>query len=379
MKKHIPAITKKVTALALSTFLAVTGCTGIYAKDALKTQGILCGDTDKNREITSTDALNVLKAVVKLFTPDDAMTRIMDVDGDSEVTADDALMILKYVVKLIDHFDVENTNPSTGPAETGAPAPTDAPVVTEDPEETGEPSLLDQVLKYSGVPMLAAEIILSDRHASTSPDCRWVQSIDIEKGNYGINTGIQDEDTEKHTINVSGRCLICGYYEEINDIPYTVDPLPEPDVDILICKDCGSVMDLIYSHWDAATGIFTHWFFCDTCHRPVIMETNDSIDVCPNCDTHTGKVIWDSTKDTEDIGYYHYHYKCNTCGWDGGRNGNAVGDHIDSTDFFNGCAGYSYLAVAFYDDGVWWDYDHPYEVPMPNHKHYECSQCGRRW
>ncbi|MBR4868283.1 MAG: dockerin type I repeat-containing protein, partial [Clostridia bacterium] len=67
----------------------------------------ITGDVDDDGDITATDALDVLKAVVgKIYlTPGQEIAA--DVTGDEQVTAADALDILKYVVGKIDIFAVD--------------------------------------------------------------------------------------------------------------------------------------------------------------------------------------------------------------------------------------------------------------------------------
>lgn len=67
------------------------------------------GDVNGDHEITVQDALEVLRAAVKLRVFSEALIATADVDADSEATAQDALWILKHVVKRIDTFPVETT------------------------------------------------------------------------------------------------------------------------------------------------------------------------------------------------------------------------------------------------------------------------------
>lgn len=68
---------------------------------------VLYGDVDMNGTVEAADALETLKAVVKLVDLTDDQVKAADVDGVAGVEAADALEILKYVVKLIDKFPVE--------------------------------------------------------------------------------------------------------------------------------------------------------------------------------------------------------------------------------------------------------------------------------
>lgn len=68
---------------------------------------VLYGDVDGNEFIEAADALEILKAVVKLTTLTETQTKAADVDGNEVVEAADALCVLQYVVKLINKFPVE--------------------------------------------------------------------------------------------------------------------------------------------------------------------------------------------------------------------------------------------------------------------------------
>lgn len=65
------------------------------------------GDVDENGVVEAADALETLKAVVKLTTLSSSQEKAADVDGKAGIEAADALSILQYVVKLIDKFPVE--------------------------------------------------------------------------------------------------------------------------------------------------------------------------------------------------------------------------------------------------------------------------------
>lgn len=65
------------------------------------------GDLDNDQAVTASDALAVLKYVVRLQQFDAAQMEAADVTGDGAVRAEDALCILKKVVGLIKTFPVE--------------------------------------------------------------------------------------------------------------------------------------------------------------------------------------------------------------------------------------------------------------------------------
>ncbi len=65
------------------------------------------GDVDENGAVEAADALETLKAVVKLTTLSADQEKAADVDGNAGIEAADALCILQKVVKLIDKFPVE--------------------------------------------------------------------------------------------------------------------------------------------------------------------------------------------------------------------------------------------------------------------------------
>ena len=65
------------------------------------------GDVNLDGKIAAEDALETLKAVVKLVTLDEQQTKAADVDGNTGIAAQDALCILQKVVKLIPKFPVE--------------------------------------------------------------------------------------------------------------------------------------------------------------------------------------------------------------------------------------------------------------------------------
>ena len=69
----------------------------------------ICGDIDGDGEITSADALSVLRNSVELeyFTP--IQIRVGDVDGDGEITSADSLEILRYSVGIPSNVETGKT------------------------------------------------------------------------------------------------------------------------------------------------------------------------------------------------------------------------------------------------------------------------------
>ena len=76
----------------------------------------MAGDVDGDGKISSTDALEVLKAVVGKVTFTQAQKTYSDVDADGKLAAADALTILKKVVGKIDKFPLEDKL-NAGPSE----------------------------------------------------------------------------------------------------------------------------------------------------------------------------------------------------------------------------------------------------------------------
>lgn len=105
------------------------------------------GDVNKDGEIGASDALAILKYVVKLptdatefDTTDAAAMELADINADGNIAAGDALGVLKVVVKLEEkkaYDGVETVDPivTKAPEET-----TEEPAVTQLPLETAEPS-----------------------------------------------------------------------------------------------------------------------------------------------------------------------------------------------------------------------------------------------
>ncbi len=65
------------------------------------------GDLNDNSVIEASDALTILKYVVKLETPSDQQKMAADVNDNGSIEAADALMVLRKVVKIIDYFPAE--------------------------------------------------------------------------------------------------------------------------------------------------------------------------------------------------------------------------------------------------------------------------------
>lgn len=68
---------------------------------------VVYGDIDSNGEVTSSDALTVLKASVGIVELTADQEKAADVDGVVGISSSDALSILKYSVGIIDKFPVE--------------------------------------------------------------------------------------------------------------------------------------------------------------------------------------------------------------------------------------------------------------------------------
>ncbi|MBR4867960.1 MAG: hypothetical protein IKU10_02290 [Clostridia bacterium] len=100
---------KKLIGLLLAVVLVV--CVfAVPASAALEPS--VYGDTDGDKEVTATDALNVLKLVVGKESYPMYNACLWDVDADWDVTATDALEILKKVVGKVAIFKAEeNSHP----------------------------------------------------------------------------------------------------------------------------------------------------------------------------------------------------------------------------------------------------------------------------
>lgn len=68
---------------------------------------ILYGDTNKDKIINSSDALEILKIAAKIIETNEYAEVAGDVDGNNQLDAADALNVLKYAAKIINKFPVE--------------------------------------------------------------------------------------------------------------------------------------------------------------------------------------------------------------------------------------------------------------------------------
>lgn len=78
-----------------------------YIAQIVEFTDVAYGDVDGDGSITASDALLVLKFVVRLQTGTMEQQARANVDKDASITAADALLILKHVVNLIDRFPAE--------------------------------------------------------------------------------------------------------------------------------------------------------------------------------------------------------------------------------------------------------------------------------
>ncbi len=108
------------------------------------TNTLTYGDLNSNGIIEASDALTILKYVVKLEIPFGQRNKAADVDNNGIIEASDALFVLKKVVKLIDKFPVEEQltpestkAPTSEPTKTPTPEPTRIP--TPEPTKTPIP------------------------------------------------------------------------------------------------------------------------------------------------------------------------------------------------------------------------------------------------
>ena len=115
MKKTISVIL--VSALAVSLF-AVSGSADITDNllpdtsgkmAALMSSGDATGDLDNDGEVTSNDALKILRVSVGLETFTQEQTVLADLDNDGEITSNDALSVLRKSVGLDDSSEEYET------------------------------------------------------------------------------------------------------------------------------------------------------------------------------------------------------------------------------------------------------------------------------
>lgn len=95
-------IIKKITVAVLCVLLSISVVQAPNMTAEAHTMEI--GDVNNSGGIDATDALTVLKHVVKLSLIPDNLLSVADVNFDETIDASDALSILKYVVRLIDNF-----------------------------------------------------------------------------------------------------------------------------------------------------------------------------------------------------------------------------------------------------------------------------------
>ncbi len=143
MRKNL----KKIISLALvTTMVAATSVSDIWAQNAPSYRNIVYGDVDEDSKVSVKDALDVLRHVVGVIELDTDHQKIANVDGGEKVDVTDALLILKHVVGVIDHFPVEDMvtpEPTTEPTVTQEPTvePTATPEPTVEPTETPKPTV----------------------------------------------------------------------------------------------------------------------------------------------------------------------------------------------------------------------------------------------
>ena len=350
------------------TFTIIVGNRDLLTQRCVTAASLMYGDADNDTAITANDALCVLKSVVGLITPDNALKQVMDVDGDNRITAGDALCILKYVVGLVNHFDAEmavptetvsSAPPSNSPEPTaessmeppGSPEPSAKPALTEGPVESLEPT---------AVPTIAPTVAPTTAPTTTP--------------------------TITPTVTPTTAPTVAP-----TDAPYVED--------LFLCPRCGSYMEFKESLWSPSSKyLYTFSFQCNVCNREIKKER--PANACPDC-ASPGKIIWKSWELAEGQRsfkeeHYHNHYFCGGCGMDFGKDDGAAGDHIAWADFYAPCGNYTLSPAAFYDEntGIWWDYKYSLEFHAywddtingfnygrryPDHVHYECTKCGQRW
>ena len=68
----------------------------------------LYGDVNMDRKITVSDAILVLREIVRLIELDEVQTKAAKVSGDNkDINVSDAILILRHIVRLIDDFPVD--------------------------------------------------------------------------------------------------------------------------------------------------------------------------------------------------------------------------------------------------------------------------------
>ena len=108
MKKTISVILVSALAVSLFTVPGSADITDNSLSDtsgkmaALMSSGNTTGDLDNDGEVTSNDALKILRASVGLETFTQEQTVLADLDNDGEITSNDALIVLRKSVGLDD-------------------------------------------------------------------------------------------------------------------------------------------------------------------------------------------------------------------------------------------------------------------------------------
>ena len=69
----------------------------------------IIGDLDGDGEITSSDALFVLRVSVGIENEDERIKSVSDVDSDSQITSSDALAILRHSVGMGENDKIGKT------------------------------------------------------------------------------------------------------------------------------------------------------------------------------------------------------------------------------------------------------------------------------
>ena len=97
---------KVTTELSENTFEFSTDVLGVYVIEAAP---ILFGDVNRDKTVTTGDALLALQTAVKKIKLDEKQYLLADVNGDHTITTSDALSILQKAVGKIDQFEIEKT------------------------------------------------------------------------------------------------------------------------------------------------------------------------------------------------------------------------------------------------------------------------------